>query len=193
MEANCVHFTHYVCSTYIVHFAINPLSSKWKPWVEPSGSSGHPAFHARDHQLSSPYHQVNHRHHHDQDHLQVNHCHLQDLDLPKSIIIILKIKFANFVVISKHHQTFLGSEILWAISPPLRYLRHPSIVWIRLFCSKRKNTFFSCWCLWDDHHFSTHSLSYRPASRIMVIVIIIQCKDGMLVWVGVGANQYVVL
>ena len=110
-----------------------------------------------------------------------------------AIIIILKIKFANFVVISKHHQTFLGSEILWAISPPLRYLRHPSIVWIRLFCSKRENTFFSCWCLWDDHHFSTHSLSYRPASRIMVIVIIIQCKDGMLVWVGVGANQYVVL
>ena len=110
-----------------------------------------------------------------------------------AIIIILKIKFANFVVISKHHQTFLGSEILWAISPPLRYLRHPSIVWIRLFCSKRKNTFFSCWCLWDDHHFSTHSLSYRPAGRIMVIVIIIQCKDGMLVWVGVGANQYVVL
>ena len=45
-----------------------------------------------------------------------------------AIIIILKIKFANFVVISKHHQTVSGSEILWAISPPLRYLRHPSIV-----------------------------------------------------------------
>ena len=27
----------------------------------------------------------------------------------------------------------------------------------------------------------------------MVIVIIIQCKDGVLVWVAVGANQYVVL
>ena len=98
MQANCVHFTHYVCSVYIVHFAINPLSSKWKPWVEPSGSSGHPAFHARDHQLSSPYHQVNHRHHHDQDHLQVNHCHLQNLDHHKSIIIILKIIMATVII-----------------------------------------------------------------------------------------------
>ena len=94
MEAHCVHFTHYVHNVYIVHFAINPLSSKWKPWVEPSGSSGHPAFHARDQQLSSPYHQVNHRHHHDQDHLQVNH--LQDLDRLKSIIIILKIIIVTF-------------------------------------------------------------------------------------------------
>ena len=34
-----------------------------------------------------------------------------------AIIIILKIKFANFVVISKHHRTLSGSEILWAIAP----------------------------------------------------------------------------
>ena len=131
----------------------------------------------------SSLHQKNHLHHHHCCHHNHHHCYHHN---PKNQI-------CKLVVISKHHQTFLGSEILWAISPPLRYLRHPSIVWIRLFCSKRENTFFSCWCLWDDHHFSTHSLSYRPASRIMVIVIIIQCKDGVLVWVGVGANQYVVL